>query len=106
MVWKIFLKESVIRDLRWFGKRDGRLLLKAAIAQLEKDPTIDTKNLKTLRPNRVAQRELRLLGRFRVLFNVDESNRAVTIIAIGEKRGATLLIQGKEFTAHESDLTQ
>ena len=30
MAWTVALKESVIDDLRWFGRKDGRLLLAAA----------------------------------------------------------------------------
>jgi len=27
MAWTLSFKESVIEDLRWFGKKNGRLLL-------------------------------------------------------------------------------
>src|SRR5262249_44779103 len=46
----------------WFGKKDGRLLLREAEEYLAADPLGVTRNLKTLRPNPVAQRELRLRG--------------------------------------------
>ena len=59
--------------------------------------------MKTLRPNPVAERELRLFGKYRVLFNVDEENEEVTIILVGEKRGNSLFVQGEEFAGHESD---
>ncbi len=104
MNWTVALKESVIEDLRWFGKKDGRLLLKEAALRLEVDPTVENRNVKTLRPNPVAEREIRLFGKYRVLFNVDEISREVTIILVGEKRGHSLLVRGEEFTAHhESD---
>jgi mRNA-degrading endonuclease RelE of RelBE toxin-antitoxin system len=90
----------VIDDLRWFGKKDGRLLLNEAEERLSADPTAETANLKTLRPNPVAQRELRLFGKYRVLFNVDEVAREVTIVLVGEKRGNALFVRGEEFTAH------
>jgi len=51
----------VIDDLRWFGKKDGRILLKEVEQRLPADPLTVTQNMKTLRPNPVAQRELRLL---------------------------------------------
>ena len=70
------------------------------------DPTEETRNMKSLRPNKVAQRELRLFGRYRILFNIDRRADVVTIIAVGEKRGNRLIIQGKEFTAHEGDPTE
>ena len=106
MVWTIKLKESVIDDLRWFGKKDGRVLLKEAEQHLSAEPLLQSRNMKTLRPNPVAERELRLFGNYRALFNVDEENGEVTIILVGEKRGNSLLVQGEEFTGHESDTAE
>jgi len=60
-------------------------------------------NMKTLRPNPVAQRALRLFGKYRVLFDVDEDAEKVTIVVVGEKRGEALLVQGKEFTEPHED---
>ena len=55
----------------------------------------------------MAGRELRLFGKYRVLFNVDEPERLVTIVLVGEKRGNVLIVQGKEFSGHhESDSTE
>lgn len=63
--------------------------------------------MKTLRPNPVAQRELRLFGRCRVLFNVNRPQQRVTIVLVGEKRGNALIVQGRRFTEHhESDLAE
>lgn len=104
MAWSVTLKESVLEDLRWFGRKDGRQVLREAEQRLAADPTAETRNLKTLRPNPVAQRELRLFGKYRVLFDVDPEAEVVTIVLVGEKRGQALLVQGEEFTAHhESD---
>src|SRR4051812_1707508 len=100
MAWEVTLQESVVKDLRWFGRKVGRLLLAEAEALLSADPLAETRNLKTLRPNAVAQRELRLQGKYRVLFNVDEEVQAVTIVLVGEKQGNRLIVQGEEFTAH------
>jgi mRNA-degrading endonuclease RelE of RelBE toxin-antitoxin system len=100
MAWSVELKESVLDDLRWFGKKNGRQLLKAALQQLEDDPLTETRQMKTLRPNPIAGRELRLFGKYRVLFRVDEPARVVTIVLVGEKRGESLLVQGKEFIEH------
>jgi mRNA-degrading endonuclease RelE of RelBE toxin-antitoxin system len=107
MSWTVTLKESVIDDLRWFGKKSARSLLREATLRLESDPGAENRNLKTLRPNRDAQRELRLFGNYRVLFNLDEDAREVTVVLVGEKRGDSLLVRGEEFTAHhESDPSQ
>src|SRR5687768_5925645 len=104
MQWAVKLKESVIDDLRWFGKKEGRILLEEAERLLSVDPLGEARHMKTLRPNPVAQRELRLLGKFRVLFNADQEANEAVIVLVGEKRGNVLLVQGEEFTQHhESD---
>ena len=104
MAWTVTLKESVIADLRWFGRKQGRLLLRTASEYQIADPLAETQQMKTLRPNPVAQRELRLFGKYRVLFNVDQAHTLVTLVLVGEKRGESLIVQGKRFTAHhESD---
>ncbi len=101
MSWTVTLKESVINDLRWFGKKKGRLILDEAERRLSDDPLVQSDNMKTLRPNPVAERELRLFGKFRVLFNVDEEAAEATIVLVGEKRGNALFVQGEEFVAHD-----
>ena len=106
MNWDVSLKDSVSDDLRWFGKKDGRLILQAALQLLTQDPLAETKNMKTLRPNPFAQRALRLLGNYRVLFDVDRASSTVTVLAVGEKRGNIVLVQGEEFRAHESDIPE
>lgn len=107
MSWRVAVKESVVEDLSWFGKKDGRLLLREAARRLAADPLRESRNIKTLRPNPVAQREIRLFGKYRVLFNLDVEAREVTIILVGEKRGDSLIVRGEEFDAHhESDTTK
>jgi len=104
MAWSVVVKEAALEHLQWFGKKTGRKLLEKALQDLEQNPLGETKNLKTLRPNPVAQRELRLFGMYRVLFSVDEEKQLVTIILVGEKRGNRLLVLGEEFGEHhESD---
>jgi mRNA-degrading endonuclease RelE of RelBE toxin-antitoxin system len=100
MGWKVVLKESVIADIRWFGRRDGRRVLKEAETLLATDPSLETRNMKRLRPNPIPQRELRVFGKYRVLFNIDGVQGAVTIVLVGEKRGSALVVQGKEYTQH------
>lgn len=107
MAWTVELKEAALKHLEWFGKKNGRKVLQKALQCLEQDPLAETKNLKTLRANPVADRELRLFGMYRVLFSVDKAKDLVTIILVGEKRGNKLLVMGKEFSEHhESDSTE
>ncbi len=104
--WTVTLKGSVVDDLRALGKTEGGTVLRAAARRLEADPLTATRNLKILRPSPVAQRELRLLGRYRVLFNVEPHERLGTIVLVGEKRGESLIVQGRRYTAHESHSTE
>lgn|SRR5487761_1729575 len=103
MPFAVNLKESVIDDLRSLGSKEGRRLLKEAEKRLSADPLAETRNLKTLRPNPVAQRELRLFGKYRILFNVEAAESMVTIVLAGEKRGNSLFVRGEEFKEHEGD---
>ena len=101
------LKESVNGDLRWFGKKDARSLLREATLRLEADPLAENQDMNPLRPNRVARRELRLFGKYRVLFNPDEGAREVTIVLVGRNRRDSWIVRGEEFTSHhESDPTE
>lgn len=100
MAWTVQVKEAALQHLCAFGKKTGRKLLKKTLEYLEQDPLAETKNLKTLRPNPVASRELRLFGKYRVLFSVDEESQTATIILVGEKVGNRLLVLGQEFSAH------
>jgi mRNA-degrading endonuclease RelE of RelBE toxin-antitoxin system len=69
---------------------------------LRHQPTLDTRRLKSMQPNPVSGWELRL-GDFRVLYDVDEAYRVVTVHVVGEKKGNRLFVQGQEFSAHEGD---
>ena len=97
------LKRSVLADLRALGQSTGRQVLEEAMERLSHDPISETRNLKTLRSNPVAQRELRLFGKHRILFNVNQAARQVTVHLVGEKRGDALIVQEERFTAHHED---
>ena len=88
MAWKVEIKEAVIGQLSWFGKKTGRRLLQKALDFLEHDPLAETASMKSWRPNAFAQRELRLFGKYRVLFSVDAPAELVTILLAG-KNAAT-----------------
>ena len=98
--WRVLLKKSAVDDLRALGTKPGRTVLKEATRRLEADPLVQTRHMNTLRTNSVAQHELRLFGRYRVLFNVNRTQQRVTIVLVGEKRGNALIVQGRRFTEH------
>ena len=89
-------------DLKWSDAYARTMILNGLELHLRHEPTTGTQRLKSLRPNAVAGWELRL-GDFRVLYDVDAMRHSVTIQVIGLKRGNRLIVQGKEFKAHESD---
>jgi mRNA-degrading endonuclease RelE of RelBE toxin-antitoxin system len=104
--WQVLLGESAIEDLRSLGQPSARKILDEASRLLAADPRSETRNSKTLRPNAVAERELRLFGKYRVLFNVDVARREATIVLVGEKQGSALIVRGRRFTAHEDHLAE
>ncbi len=56
---------------------------------------METKNRKALRHNPIAQSELRI-GKFRIFYEADETDRTVTIVAAGHKEHNALFIRGTE----------
>ena len=96
-----------------FARRDvlrvGSLSVGASVIpglDLAAAPFEPSGSAETLRSNPIAERELRLFGKYPVLFNVDEENEEVTIILVDDKRGNSLFAQGEEFTGHESDTAE
>jgi len=63
---------------------------------LKHEPERETRNNKVLRPNRLAERELRI-DRFRIFYDIEEASGVIKIEAIGQKRGNRLSIRGEEF---------
>lgn len=91
---------SAYEDLRWLGRKESRWLLREAQKRLAQDPGAETRNMKTLRENPIAQRELRLYGKYRILFNVNLATREVTLVVVGRKHGNALFVQGRRFTGY------
>ncbi len=89
-------------DLRRFSAYARRIILDGLEVHLKYLPTQGTRRLKQLGANPVAGWELRL-GDFRVLYDVDETEQVVIVQVIGEKERNRFLVQGQEYTEHESD---
>ncbi|PYV65609.1 MAG: plasmid stabilization protein ParE [Acidobacteria bacterium] len=60
------------------------------------EPTTETRNRKRLRPNELAEWEIRI-GDFRVFCDFDQENKLVKIEAVGYKKRSQLFIRGKEY---------
>lgn len=87
---------EAISDLKSFRKYERQLIVDQIDEQLSYEPAHETRNRKRLRPNNVAEFELRIT-RFRVFYDVDENRNLVKIEAVGHKVGSSLFIRGKEY---------
>ena len=96
MLFDIGFTPEALEDLRLFRKGDRRRIVEAVEAQLSHEPGRETRNRKRLRPNRMAEWELRI-DRFRVFYDIEDSARLVKIEAVGHKRGNRLFIHGEEY---------
>ena len=64
--------------------------------QLMYEPGVETRNRKRLRPNRIAEWELRI-DDYRVVYDVKANEAGVEIKLVGLKNGNKLLVRGKEY---------
>ena len=87
---------EAINDLGTYSKRERKRIMDDIDSCLKHEPGRETTNNKKLRPNQLAERELRV-DRFRVFYDIDEGGAVVKIEAIGHKRGNRLYVHGEEF---------
>jgi len=87
---------EAMEDLKRFRKYEQQLIADQIDEQLSYEPSHETRNRKRLRPNSVAEFELRIT-KFRVFYDVDENEKVVRIEAVGHKEGSCLFIRGKEY---------
>ena len=95
-MFDIRLSESALADIRWFRQRERRTIMDGIERQLVYEPDIETRNRKRLRPNRVAEWELRI-DDYRVVYDVKTNEAQVEIKLVGLKNGNKLLVRGKEY---------
>jgi len=95
-MFDIELTADAIEDLRGFKKNDRPRILDEMERQLAHEPTRETRNRKKLRPNKLAEWELRL-DKFRIFYDVDTTDEIVKIAAVGFKQGNRLFIHGEEY---------
>jgi mRNA-degrading endonuclease RelE of RelBE toxin-antitoxin system len=87
---------AAIDDLRLLRKYEQEQIIAAIEIQLLHQPVQETRSRKRLRPNQLAEWELRV-GRFRVFYDVDQQGTLVKIEAIGYKEGSTLFVHGEKY---------
>lgn len=100
MPFRITITEEADRQFRALPARDRRILESAILARLENQPTTPTKAIKRLRPNPLAEFELRV-GDLRVLYNVEEEE--VVVLIVGRKIGNKLIVEKEEFHGHQDN---
>lgn len=100
--FNISITEDAEQQLRWFSAREQRIIESGIAARLRHRPTQETRAIKRLRPNPLAEYELRV-GDFRVLYNVEVENREVVLLIVGRKVANKLVFEGVEFHGHRID---
>jgi mRNA-degrading endonuclease RelE of RelBE toxin-antitoxin system len=98
MPFTITITEEADRHFQSLSARDQRFLRMAIAAKLLHEPSKTTKAIKRLRPNPLAEFELRA-GNLRVLYNIEGNE--VVILVVGRKAGNRLIVEGEEFHAHQ-----
>jgi len=90
---------GVTKHLKSIDAKYDRLIREKMEEQLLFEQNVETKNRKPLRQPApfAAQWEIRFGpdNRFRVLYDIEQEQHAVQIVAIGEKEGNRLLIGGE-----------
>jgi len=87
---------SALLDISTFRKHDQTTIFDRVDEQLMHQPDLETRNRKRLRPNQIAQWELRV-DHYRVLHDVDYNEQKVEVRLVGLKQGSTLLVRGREY---------
>jgi mRNA-degrading endonuclease RelE of RelBE toxin-antitoxin system len=90
-----FTPES-LDDLKGFRRFDRQQIISTIEVQLLHQPALETRSRKRLRPNQLAEWELRI-GGFRVFYDVIEPTSTVKIVAVGFKQGSKLFVHGVEY---------
>jgi mRNA-degrading endonuclease RelE of RelBE toxin-antitoxin system len=96
-MFKIEFTHSAHQDLKAARKFEQQIILTGIEEQLRFEPAVETLNRKRLHPNDLADWELRL-GKYRVLYDVEEPANRVAIRAVGFKVGNELYIRNERRT--------
>ena len=95
-MYEIEYTAEALADLKLLKKFAQKQVLDEIDTQLMHEPNVETRNRKRLRPNDVAEWELRV-GRLRVFYDVQAAVKVVRVEAIGYKEGHRLFIHGEEY---------
>jgi mRNA-degrading endonuclease RelE of RelBE toxin-antitoxin system len=95
-MFRIEFTPEAVADLKAFRRYDQEQVINGIEGQLPHQAAEPSRNRKRLRPNRLAEWELRI-GDFRVFYDVDLHELLVKIEAIGYKDGSSLYVHGEEY---------
>jgi mRNA-degrading endonuclease RelE of RelBE toxin-antitoxin system len=95
-MFQIEITGNALDDLRFLRKVSQTQIMDAIEQQLRTEPVVETRNRKRLRPNPVAEWELRV-DEHRVFYDIDPASQRVVIKAVGSKIHNQLFIRGREF---------
>jgi len=85
---------EALEDLKSFKKFEQQKIISGIDEQLTYEPAVETRNRFRMRPNVVAEWELRI-EQYRIFYNVAETVQIVRIEVIGFKTGNQLFVRGK-----------
>jgi mRNA-degrading endonuclease RelE of RelBE toxin-antitoxin system len=94
-MYEIRYTSEAMTDLAALRKFERENILDQVDAYLKYEPSIETRNRKRLKPNTIADWELRL-GKYRVLYDIEEEVKIVAIQAVGVKIGSQLFIRNEK----------
>jgi mRNA-degrading endonuclease RelE of RelBE toxin-antitoxin system len=103
MPFRVTITEDAEQHFLALSARDQRVLQAAIASRLLHQPTTLTRAIKRLRPNPVAEYDLRA-GDLRVLYDVE--GEEVIVSVVGRKVGNKLIVAGEEFRGHQDSLSE
>jgi mRNA-degrading endonuclease RelE of RelBE toxin-antitoxin system len=95
-MFRIEFTPEALADLQALRKYDQEQIVGEIEGQLTHQATEPSRNRKRLRPNQLAEWEVRI-GVSRVFYDVDIEQALVKIEAIGYKQGSKLFVHGEEY---------
>jgi mRNA-degrading endonuclease RelE of RelBE toxin-antitoxin system len=95
-MFQIELTPEASDDLESIRTFDQRRLVSAMETHLAHEPARETRNRKRLRPNALAEWELRVEV-FRIFYDLLLEDEIVKVVAIGLKEGNDLFIHGERY---------
>lgn len=89
--------EEAVADLYYYSSFERKTIAEEIRVQLAHQPLVESRKRKKLKENPIATWELRS-GKYRIFYEVVETARKITLVAIGHKEHNILYIKGKEIT--------